>query len=262
MHTHLHSDAPMHALHDDDAGASRVPRTDPRIELLAVLLAIAAIGSEPLGQLPAFVFYLPLVLAFVISRERAIWPALRRVAPVLPVLVVLALGLPLSRAIDLGLGAAPLAGVDQSGWTAALSLFLRAFTAVLLVSTLVRSTGFARILTAMRRLGLPLAVVLTLQHLERYRGLIASEWRRTNQARESRSPGGSQFAFASYANQTSLIFMRSWERGERIHSAMLARGFRIDAPLPPSTEPAGSPARALIHGLWLPAFALLVRLAV
>lgn len=262
MHPHFHSGAShQEASGSLDIGA--VPtRLDPRPELLAVLLAIAAIGSEPLGQLTAFAFYLPLVAAYVFLRKRALWPVLRRLAPVLPVLAILALGLPLSRAIDSWLGAAPARAVDQAGWAAALSLFLRAFSAVVLVSTLVQSMGFGRVLMALRRLRLPLAVLLTLQHLERYRSLIAEEWRRTNQAREARSPGGAQFAFASYANQTSLIFLRSWERSERIHTAMVARGFRIDAPLPPATGEAASPGRALLHSGWLPALALLIRLAV
>lgn len=273
MHPHSHSGANSHdALGSTAASASLESRTDPRVELLGLLLAIAAIGSEPLGQLTAFAFYLPLVAAYVFLRERALWPVLRRLAPVLPVLAILALGLPLSRVIDswlgdswLGdswLGAAPARAVDQAGWAAALSLFLRAFSAVVLVSALVQSMGFARILMALRRLRLPLAVVLTLQHLERYRALIAEEWRRTNQAREARSPGGAQFAFASYANQTSLIFLRSWERSERIHTAMVARGFRIDAPLPPATSEPASLGRALLHSGWLPALALLIRLAV
>lgn len=233
-----------------------------------MLVTIAVIGSEPLDHLRSFAFYAPLVLAYVLSRERALWPALRRVAPLLPVLAMLALGLPLSRALDAWLGAAPQAGIDPSGWAAALSLFLRAFAAVLLVSVLVKSSGLDHILLGLRRLGLPLAVVLTLQHLERYRALIAEEWRRTSQARESRSPGGTQFAFASYVNQTSLIFLRSWERGERIHSAMLARGFRLDAPMPVPGGNTGLPGQsipfrpALLSGAWLPALALLVRLAV
>ncbi len=263
MHPHLHSSA-----HHGDAhgmlGASPAgkPTLDARMELVAVLVAIAAIGSEPLGQLPPLAFYLPLALAYVFLRERSLWPAMLRAAPVLPVLGILALGLPFSRAVDSWLNVAPVSGLDRNGWLAAVSLFLRALSAVLLLSTLVKAIGFAEILTALRRLGLPPAVLLTLQHLERYRALIAEEWRRTNQARESRSPGGMRFAFAGYANQTALIFLRSWERSERIHTAMIARGFRIDGPSPVSGGPAGSPRSAWLRSIWLPAIALLIRLAV
>lgn len=263
MHSHLHTGAHLgEARGTPGASAAGVPGLDARMELIAVLVAIAAIGSEPLGRLLPFAFYLPLVLASVLLRERSLWPAMLRVAPVLPVLVILALGLPFSRALDSWLNVAPVYGIDQNGWVAALSLCLRALLAVLLLSTLVKATGFAEILTALRRLGLPAAVVLTLQHLERYRALIAEEWRRTNQARESRSPGSMRFAFAGYANQTALIFLRSWERSERIHTAMLARGFRIDGPLPAHAGTGASPRNAWIRSFWLPAIALLIRLAV
>ncbi|MDZ7639184.1 MAG: energy-coupling factor transporter transmembrane component T [Bryobacterales bacterium] len=269
MHSHS-----QHGTASEHPAAAPEPRSraaDLRVELVAVLLAIAIVGSEPLGQLRAFSLYIPLVVAFVLFGERSLWPALRRVLPVTPLLAMLALGFPLSRALDAwmesgGGGSASMepagwtaAALVQAGWAAAASLFLRALCAITLLSSLVQMSGFARILTALRRMGLPLAVVLTLQHLERYRSLIAEEWRRTNQAREARSPGGLRFAFASYANQTSLIFLRSWERSERIHSAMVSRGFRIDAPLPAA---APSPGFAWWRILWLPAFALLIRLAV
>lgn len=263
MHSHLHTGAQHGAAHGmPGASAAGRPVLDARLELIAILVAIAAIGSEPLGQLLPFAFYLPLVLAYVLLRERSLWPAMLRVAPVLPVLVILALGLPFSRTLDSWLNVAPVSGFDRSGWVAALSLGLRALSAVLLLSTLVKAAGFTEILTALRRSGLPAAVVLTLQHLERYRALIAEEWRRTNQARESRSPGGMRFAFAGYANQTALIFLRSWERSERIHTAMLARGFRIDGPLPAPVGQGASPRNAWIRSFWLPAIALLIRLAV
>lgn len=234
---------------------------DPRVELLAVLVAIAAIGSEPLGRLHGFFFYLPLVLAYAASSGCGVPAVLRRTAPMVPVLVILALGLPLSRGIDLRLGA-PATAPDPFGWAAAASLFLRALSAILLVSALVQSMGFVRVLAALRRLGLPLAVLFTLEHLERYRALIAEEWRRTSLAREARSPGGARFALASYANQTSLVLLRSWDRSERIHHAMLARGFRIGAPPPPSPAKTRPPARSLLRTAWLPVLALSIRLAV
>lgn len=240
------------------------------LPLLAVLFTIAVIGSEPLGALLPYAFYIPLVLAYVMLRERNVGPALGRIAPLLPFIVLLALGLPFSRFLDgwlpsLRPGASahgpPL--LHDSMWPEAVSLFMRAGCALILVSSLVAVTGFPRILAALRRLGLPVAVVLTLQHMERYRSLIAEEWHRTNLARESRSPGGLRFAFASYANQTSLVFLRSWERSERIHAAMLSRGFSIDAiRVAGYHERYGGTAKDLLRHAWLPVFALIIRLAV
>jgi cobalt/nickel transport system permease protein len=143
-----------------------------------------------------------------------------------------------------------------------LSLFLRALCALLLLSTLVHSVGFVPLLRALRRLGLPTAVVLTLQQMERYRAVLAEEWRRSQFARAARSPGALAFSFSGYANQTSLVFLRSWERSERVHAAMLARGFRLDQPpVDAATSPRGF-ARLLLRWLWLPILAILIRLTV
>lgn len=257
---HSETDAPRHGTNRLASRSAPSP-LDLRADLIGVLIAIAAIGSEPLGSLRGFVFYLPLVLVYAVISKCGIPVILRRVMPIVPVLALLALGLPLSRKLDVLLGAQAPAS-DPLAWAAALSLFLRALFAILLITALAQSTGFDRILVALRRIGMPLAVLFTLEHIERYRALIAEEWHRTNLAREARSPGGVQFAFASYANQMSLVLLRSWDRGERVHQAMLARGFRLDAPLPPVPGGGELSAMSLLRAAWLPALTLIIRLAV
>lgn len=270
-----HFSTAMHFHHNDDSPdrtwAACATERDALVPMLGVLLTIAVIGSEPLRALLPYAFYIPLIMAFVMVRERSVGESLGRIAPLLPVILVLALGLPLSRFLDTWLAPHGLGGASSSdlpllhdsAWTEAASLFMRAGCALILVSSLVANTGFPRILVGLRRLGLPVAVVLTLQHMERYRALIAEEWRRTNLARESRSPGGLRFAFASYANQTSLVFLRSWERSERIHAAMLSRGFSIDAMrVAANQESHEGTTKDLLSHAWLPVFALLIRLAV
>jgi cobalt/nickel transport system permease protein len=278
MHPHRHDptrNASPTGAHLATPSASR--DTDARIPLVAVLLAIAAIGSEPLGELPPFVFYLPLTMLLPRLAEGSLLAPWRRILPVLPVLALLGAGFPLSRWLDgwlggwLGESAASLP-IPDAAWAAGVSLFLRALCALLLLSTLVHSVGFVRILRAMRALGLPAAVVLTLEQMERYRGVLAEEWRRSQFARQARSPGALAFSFSGYANQTSLVFLRSWERSERVHAAMLARGFRLDQPGreqhgfnqhggDTTATPRGF-LRPLLRWFWLPILAILIRLTV
>lgn len=273
MHLHRHHSAPAPpAAGAHPASPSAGPNADARIPLVAVLLAIAAIGSEPLGELRPFLFYLPLTMLLPLLAEGSLLAPWRRILPVLPVLVLLGAGFPLSRWLDgwlddwLG-GSAESLPLPDAAWLAGASLFLRAVCSLLLLSTLVHSVGFLPLLRALRRLGLPAAVVLTLQHMERYRSLLAEEWRRSQFARQARSPGALAFSFSGYANQTSLVFLRSWERSERVHAAMLARGFRLDQP-GFHRFGIGAPAsprvfrRPLLRWLWLPILAILIRLTV
>lgn len=236
---------------------------DSVARLTAVFLALATMGSEPLGHLWPIAGYG--LLLFVVARRWQIpaWRVWRQPFRVAPLLVILAVGLPVSRVFDSWFagkeGASQLQG-DAA--VLAVSMFLRAFLAVALLNVLIQASGWDGLLRAFRRLGLPAGISLTLAQLERYRQLIASEWKRTMMAREARSPGGHRFALASYSGQVGMVFLRSWERSERIHAAMLARGFTLDGPATFRMDATRlRPIELLPEPLWLPVCAGLIRIA-
>lgn len=245
---------------------TRQPLLSPTpVTLLAVLLTLAIIGTEHLGELRAFGLYGLLILAAALIWRAPLWAILRRILQLSPALLLLSLGLPLSRLLDLWIAGSSPDGTSllaASYWVDALSLFIRSLCALALLVSITQALGWQGILNALRGLGMPLAVTAVLEHMERYRALVTDEWRRTNLARDSRSPGGMRFALASYAGQTGLIFARSWDRSERIHQAMLSRGYS----LVPHSMPRRSAWRLLgnvagLAQLWLPAVALAIRVA-
>lgn len=233
--------------------------------LLAVLLVLAAIGSEPLGQLRCYALYAGLLIGVAVVWRVSLWKCLQRPLQLTPALLLLAVGLPVSRGLDawlVGTVAPEAFSFTPEQLATAASLFLRAFLAVTLLVILNAAVGWHGVLRGLRRLGLPAAVTLVLEQLERYRQLIASEWRRTSFARDSRSPGRQQFALASYAGQTGMVFLRSWERSERVYAAMLSRGFSVDGGIRGSgSRRQRVNLRMLLQPLWLPALALTIRVA-
>jgi cobalt/nickel transport system permease protein len=238
--------------------------SDSRGRLLAVLLALAVIGSEALGEVIPFALYGALVLAAVLVWRAPVGRVFRRVLHLTPVLLLIAAGLPLSRVLDRVLDGQTLAdGAAMTGQDAAagVSLLLRTLCAAGLLIALSESLGWQGILHGLRGLGLPVAVTAVLEHLERYRSLIVEEWRRTCHARESRSPGGQRFSFASYAGQTGMVFLRSWDRSERIHQAMMSRGYSLDGELWRRGDTKRGSVWAGMAALWLPAVALVIRTA-
>ena len=80
----------------------------------------------------------------------------------------------------------------------------------------------------MRKLGLPLVLVATLSFMERYRYILAESFARMVTARKARTfsrRGGLTLNLA--AGLIGLLFLRAFERAERVHGAMLARGCRF-----------------------------------
>jgi cobalt/nickel transport system permease protein len=60
----------------------------------------------------------------------------------------------------------------------------------------------------------------------RYLDVVTDEMRRMRIARESRGfSGRGLHAWPVYARTAGALFIRSYERGERVHLAMLSRGY-------------------------------------
>lgn len=98
--------------------------------------------------------------------------------------------------------------------------------AVLAVLTLAGTTPAPRLLAALRRLGVPAALVETLQFMDRYAHVLRDELRRMRLARRSRSFGRRGLrAWLSPGGLLGPLLLRAMERGERVHAAMLARGW-------------------------------------
>ncbi len=98
--------------------------------------------------------------------------------------------------------------------------------AFLAMMVLVHVTPFRALLAAMGRLGLPSVMVSTLQFMERQVHILGDELGRMVQARRSRTFGRSgRLGYAMLSGLIGMLFLRSFERGERVHAAMLARGW-------------------------------------
>lgn len=98
-----------------------------------------------------------------------------------------------------------------------------AFLATLLLAQV---TPFRSLLVGLGRLGVPETLVATLQFMYRYLFVFAEELDRMVLARRSRTFRRSgSLDWGILSGLIGVLFLRSYERGERAHSAMLARGW-------------------------------------
>jgi cobalt/nickel transport system permease protein len=99
-----------------------------------------------------------------------------------------------------------------------------AIVAVLLLSAV---TSFHSLLVALRKLGMPIVLVATLGIMERYRFVLAEELNRMATARRARSfRRRGTFSLSLAGGLIGLLFLRAFERAERVHGAMVARGWQ------------------------------------
>jgi cobalt/nickel transport system permease protein len=203
LERHSEGDGPLH-------------RLDPRIKLVATLAYIIAVVATPVGWWRLLAAE-GLVLACVIGLSGA--PPRELLTRWLGFIVLVGfLALMVARAhpsrVEFGVAAVMLTIVVKNSM---------AFLATL---SLVNVTPFRKLLGAMRRLGMPAALVATLQFMYRYLHVLTEELDRMVKARRSRTFRRSgRLDWVLLTGLIGILFLRAFERGERVHAAMLARGW-------------------------------------
>ncbi len=169
-----------------------------------VIMAIS-VNDRPLRLIP---FFLLVVFLAAISRLSP-KVLLRRMLPALPFFVFASLVLGFSK-----------------GSQAAMAAFLKAFLSVLSVIILVSTTRFSNLLKGLEGLNLPTLLVSMISFVYRYLFIIADEYGHIKIARESRNFGGNKpWQWKAIGHSVGTLFLHSYERGDRVHSAMVARGY-------------------------------------
>jgi cobalt/nickel transport system permease protein len=201
---------------------SSIHALDARAKVLVTLLFTVAVVScsryELARLLPFFIF--PAVMIGLAGLP-PLYLA-RKIALLLPFMLMVGLFNPVfDRAVLYQIGPLEISG----GWISLLSLFIRSLLTVGAAFILIGTTGFTAVCHALERLGIPQIFSVQLLFLLRYIFVLADETGRAARARELRSCGKKGLGIASFSTLAGHLLLRTWQRAERIHTAMLARGF-------------------------------------
>lgn len=134
------------------------------------------------------------------------------------------------------------------------SLVARMLLSALALIIFLSCTRLEELFSALRRWHLPKEFVVVLQQILRYGLLVAHQGHRMRLAAALRAPGTRLAWLQLGSGALALLFLTTYERGGRIHRAMLARGFQGEFPL--LSQPVWQPQDWL-----LASFSLLVPLA-
>lgn len=114
----------------------------------------------------------------------------------------------------------------------AISLLAKSFLSTLSVVLLAATTALPRLVDALERLGMPRLLTLVLQLIFRYLFVIGGQAVSMRQAAQCRGGFLGAHGFRAAAGVLAVLFGRSTERAQRIHKAMVARGFQGSLPVP------------------------------
>lgn len=114
----------------------------------------------------------------------------------------------------------------EEGLIAAAGILIKGTLGVLTAITLSTSTTAREILRGLEKLKLPTLMVQIASFMLRYINVVNDEMERMKVARESRGFNATGIKhWKVLATAAGALFIRSYERGERVHLAMLSRGY-------------------------------------
>jgi cobalt/nickel transport system permease protein len=216
-------------------GQSPIHRLDARVKLLLAFLCILALGLLPAGAWAAVAAIAALLWWAVIASGVGLGLILKRAFVALPfalAAVTLVFSRPGEALFTLALGPLQLTATD-AGLTAFASVVVKSWLSVQAALLLTATTHFTDVLRALRALRLPPVIVAILSFAYRYLFVMVDEAQRMLRARECRAaelpgrPSGRSVAWRAgvVGQMVGTLFLRSYERSERIYVAMLSRGF-------------------------------------
>ncbi|MDI3405071.1 cobalt ECF transporter T component CbiQ [Streptomyces cavernicola] len=210
-------------------GDSPVHALPPHCKLAAVLCFVLVVVATPREAMWAFALYAALLATVAYAARVPAGFLLKRLLIEVP-FVAFAVLLPFvahgeqTQVLGLSLSVDGLWGA----WNVLAKGTLGVAASVLLAAT----TELRELLLGLQRLKLPPLLVQIASFMIRYGDVIADEMRRMRIARESRGfEARGVRHWGVLAKSAGALFIRSYERGERVHLAMVSRGYAGSMPV-------------------------------
>ncbi|MCZ6688450.1 MAG: cobalt ECF transporter T component CbiQ [Planctomycetota bacterium] len=206
---------------------SPVHRLDPRAKILGALASVLTVVLLPFGApweetAPRFVACLIALLALIVASRVPVTYLLARCLVVIPFVLMLVIFIPFVGGENVIFRPLPGLAVTEEGLVRCGEILCKAMTSVLMVLVLTSTTRFSQLLQGLRGLKFPKTLILILSFLYRYLFVLQDEIHRIRRAVASRGGRGTLRVLASVLG---VLFLRTYERAERVYAAMLARGF-------------------------------------
>ena len=189
-------------------------RLPPVLKLVLALSVIVASVAIPVQYWPAYGLLGCVVFAGHSIAGITFGYVAKRLLLFLPFVGSMAVSLPLSQGFD-------------RGWDLMLQILFRGMLAFLVSLWLVNVMPFEQLLTTLRRLRVPAVLVAILAFMYRYVFVVWDELDSLRVAWRMRSFGGGSlfFRWKTLGQMIGMLLIRSLNRAERIHGAMLSRGW-------------------------------------
>jgi len=218
-----------HAFLDKYSGLdSPLHRLDARTKILSLFcLIMICVSTPPQAYLAFLSYFIVLTVAIVLSRV-PVGYILRRSLVIIPFVAMVVVFIPFMKADGAGGYSLGIGGlrVYRSGLLIFWNVLAKSYIAVLSVILLSATTPFANLLRGFEQLKVPKIFIMLASFAYRYVFVLVDELERMKRARDCRCYGGRWLWHSKVIGQMiGTLFLRSYQRAERVYVAMVSRGF-------------------------------------
>lgn len=217
-------------------GHSALHSLDPRIKVVVTIAFIVSNALLPDGAWMAFALAWLMILIANVASELGVGFSFRRSFIALPfalAAITVLFSIPGKAVTSFHFLMWDLV-ITDAGLLRFVSIVVRSWLSVQMAILLVAVTEFPKIIHALNHLRVPTILTVIISFLYRYLFVLTDEVMRLLRAREARSAvtagsngGGSVLWRARVTgNMAGQLFLRSYERSDRVYNAMLSRGYK------------------------------------
>ena len=192
-------------------------------------LLIISVSTEPTAYY-AFAAYGAVIFLLILLSRVPLKFVFKRSLVVIPFVVMVAIFVPFLKkdavggGISLGLGSS--ITVSHSGLLIFFNVLVKSYIGVLTLILLSSTTSFPKLLKGFEELKIPRFMIMLASFTYRYMFVLADEIVKMKRARDSRCFGGKWlWHMKTIGHMIGTLFLRSYERAERIYVAMVSRGY-------------------------------------
>lgn len=207
---------------------------DPRSKIIAFLSIILCMIMTPITRIKDFGLYFLLILAIISFSKITSWQILKRVFVLISFVFFIAMFVPFLKegtvcwSLKIGPWELP---VTDEGIRTFLNVIIKSGLSLLLLVVASLTTAFPDFLKGLEMLRMPKILVMLMSFMYRYIFVLLEEAKKLMRARSLRYFGyryREQFRVIGY--MVGVLFIRTFERAERVYGAMVVRGFGGEIP--------------------------------
>lgn len=208
---------------------SPIHRIDPRVKIITFITFVLFVITTPPASFLSFSLYGAVLIVLIMLSKIPPSFIFKRSLIIIPFVLMVAIFIPFFKKGEVAggysFGTFKLT-LTYDGLLIFWNVLIKSYLSCLCMLLISTTTKFSSLLQALEKMRFPKLIIMILSFMYRYIYVLADELMRMERAKASRTARRNKWQNTkASAHMIGSLFVRAYERGERVYLAMCSRGF-------------------------------------